>query len=125
MKVPSIDKKVQRLGAGACLRANLSGYGYRFGHQLTTIIDTPPPNDHTTTSVRGRGGLTLNDSNCPPPDKAKMIDSTAYNATDCRDGVFGPRVWTEGCRGGFDFTRAFPWSGGGLKSGWLVHMLTG
>ena len=36
-----------------------------------------------------------------------MIDSTAYNATDCRDGAPGPRVWTEGCRGDFDFTRSF------------------
>ncbi|KAL4722768.1 hypothetical protein ACLX1H_010006 [Fusarium chlamydosporum] len=27
-----------------------------------------------------------------------------YNSTACGDGLFGPSVWTEGCRGGFDFT---------------------
>ncbi|KAJ4024229.1 hypothetical protein NW766_000461 [Fusarium irregulare] len=27
-----------------------------------------------------------------------------YNGTACGDGLFGPSVWTEGCRGGFDFT---------------------
>ncbi|KAF7550053.1 hypothetical protein G7Z17_g5969 [Cylindrodendrum hubeiense] len=31
----------------------------------------------------------------------------SYNSTQCRDGVFGPGVWTEGCRGGFDFTLTF------------------
>ncbi|KAH6893257.1 P-loop containing nucleoside triphosphate hydrolase protein [Thelonectria olida] len=31
----------------------------------------------------------------------------SYNSTECRDGLFGPSVWTEGCRGGFDFTLAF------------------
>ncbi|RFN49501.1 canalicular multispecific organic anion transporter 2 [Fusarium flagelliforme] len=30
-----------------------------------------------------------------------------YNATACGDGLFGPSVWTEGCRGGFDFTLSF------------------
>jgi hypothetical protein len=27
-----------------------------------------------------------------------------YNSTACGDSLFGPSVWTEGCRGGFDFT---------------------
>lgn len=31
----------------------------------------------------------------------------SYNSTQCRDGFFGPSVWTEGCRGGFDFTLTF------------------
>ncbi|KAK2593714.1 hypothetical protein QQS21_008579 [Conoideocrella luteorostrata] len=30
-----------------------------------------------------------------------------YNATACGDGVFGPGVWTSGCRGGFDFSLTF------------------
>ncbi|KAF5660407.1 major facilitator family transporter-associated [Fusarium heterosporum] len=30
-----------------------------------------------------------------------------YNSTACGDGLFGPSVWTEGCRGGFDFTLSF------------------
>ncbi|KAG8669721.1 hypothetical protein FPOAC2_09062 [Fusarium poae] len=30
-----------------------------------------------------------------------------YNSTACGDGLFGPNVWTEGCRGGFDFTLSF------------------
>ncbi|RGP79933.1 canalicular multispecific organic anion transporter 2 [Fusarium longipes] len=30
-----------------------------------------------------------------------------YNSTGCGDGLFGPSVWTEGCRGGFDFTLSF------------------
>ncbi|KAJ6445281.1 ABC multidrug transporter [Purpureocillium lavendulum] len=29
------------------------------------------------------------------------------NASDCRDGLFGPKVWTDECRGGFDFTITF------------------
>jgi hypothetical protein len=28
----------------------------------------------------------------------------SYNSTACGDGLFGPSVWAEGCRGGFDFT---------------------
>lgn len=35
-----------------------------------------------------------------------MIHHRAYNATACGDGFLGPGVWAEGCRGGFDFTRA-------------------
>ncbi|KAK7403629.1 hypothetical protein QQX98_010594 [Neonectria punicea] len=31
----------------------------------------------------------------------------SYNSTQCRDGFLGPSVWTEGCRGGFDFTLTF------------------
>ncbi|KPM44027.1 ABC transporter C family member 12 [Neonectria ditissima] len=31
----------------------------------------------------------------------------SYNSTLCRDGFLGPSVWTEGCRGGFDFTLTF------------------
>ncbi|KAI5461452.1 P-loop containing nucleoside triphosphate hydrolase protein [Mariannaea sp. PMI_226] len=31
----------------------------------------------------------------------------SYNSTACRDGFFGPSVWTTGCRGGFDFTLTF------------------
>ncbi|RKL04169.1 ABC transporter C family member 10 [Fusarium oxysporum] len=30
-----------------------------------------------------------------------------YNSTACGDSLFGPSVWTEGCRGGFDFTLSF------------------
>ncbi|KAI7765995.1 hypothetical protein LZL87_001108 [Fusarium oxysporum] len=30
-----------------------------------------------------------------------------YNSTACGDSLFGPSVWTEGCRGGFDFTLYF------------------
>ncbi|GKT98958.1 unnamed protein product [Fusarium langsethiae] len=30
-----------------------------------------------------------------------------YNSTSCGDDLFGPSVWTEGCRGGFDFTLSF------------------
>ncbi|KAL7925556.1 multidrug resistance-related protein [Trichoderma austrokoningii] len=37
----------------------------------------------------------------------KMIHGRAYNATACGDGFFGPGVWAEGCRGGFDFTLSF------------------
>ncbi|KAL7945596.1 P-loop containing nucleoside triphosphate hydrolase protein [Trichoderma barbatum] len=36
-----------------------------------------------------------------------MIRHRSYNATVCGDGFFGPAVWTEGCRGGFDFTLSF------------------
>ncbi|RSL69474.1 hypothetical protein CEP54_002250 [Fusarium duplospermum] len=31
----------------------------------------------------------------------------SYNSTACQDGFLGPSVWTEGCRGGFDFTLSF------------------
>ncbi|KAF5007801.1 hypothetical protein FDECE_5884 [Fusarium decemcellulare] len=31
----------------------------------------------------------------------------SYNSTACGDGLFGPSVWTDGCRGGFDFTLSF------------------
>ncbi|EEU44794.1 uncharacterized protein NECHADRAFT_96302 [Fusarium vanettenii 77-13-4] len=31
----------------------------------------------------------------------------SYNSTACQDGFLGPSVWTEGCRGGFDFTLLF------------------
>ncbi|KAF4981000.1 hypothetical protein FZEAL_3115 [Fusarium zealandicum] len=31
----------------------------------------------------------------------------SYNSTACGDGLFGPSVWSEGCRGGFDFTLSF------------------
>ncbi|KAF7558681.1 hypothetical protein G7046_g5481 [Stylonectria norvegica] len=31
----------------------------------------------------------------------------SYNSTACGDSLFGPSVWDEGCRGGFDFTLAF------------------
>ncbi|CAM1508146.1 Fc.00g049940.m01.CDS01 [Cosmosporella sp. VM-42] len=31
----------------------------------------------------------------------------SYNSTECGDGLFGPSVWAEGCRGGFDFTLSF------------------
>ncbi|UNI18710.1 hypothetical protein JDV02_004963 [Purpureocillium takamizusanense] len=31
----------------------------------------------------------------------------ARNDTDCGDGAFGPGVWSQGCRGGFDFTLTF------------------
>ncbi|RBA08624.1 hypothetical protein FPRO05_06904 [Fusarium proliferatum] len=30
-----------------------------------------------------------------------------YNSTACGDSLFGPSVWTKGCRGGFDFTLSF------------------
>ncbi|PHH66889.1 hypothetical protein CDD81_5241 [Ophiocordyceps australis] len=30
-----------------------------------------------------------------------------FNATSCGDGFFGPGVWAEACRGGFDFTLTF------------------
>ncbi|KAF4334279.1 multidrug resistance-associated [Fusarium beomiforme] len=30
-----------------------------------------------------------------------------YNSTACGDSLFGPSVWAEGCRGGFDFTLSF------------------
>ncbi|OAQ77246.1 ABC multidrug transporter [Purpureocillium lilacinum] len=31
----------------------------------------------------------------------------ARNDTECGDGAFGPGVWSQGCRGGFDFTLSF------------------
>ncbi|PTB69610.1 P-loop containing nucleoside triphosphate hydrolase protein [Trichoderma citrinoviride] len=36
-----------------------------------------------------------------------MIRHRSYNATACGDGFFGPAVWADGCRGGFDFTLSF------------------
>ncbi|KAL7790898.1 P-loop containing nucleoside triphosphate hydrolase protein [Trichoderma ceciliae] len=36
-----------------------------------------------------------------------MIRHRSYNATACGDGFFGPGVWADGCRGGFDFTLSF------------------
>ncbi|KAM0216210.1 hypothetical protein ACHAQI_002626 [Fusarium lateritium] len=36
-----------------------------------------------------------------------MDNYNNYNSTACGDGLFGPSVWTEGCRGGFDFTLSF------------------
>ncbi|EHK26141.1 uncharacterized protein TRIVIDRAFT_36031 [Trichoderma virens Gv29-8] len=36
-----------------------------------------------------------------------MIRHRSYNATACGDGLFGPAVWPDGCRGGFDFTLSF------------------
>ncbi|KAF4450880.1 hypothetical protein F53441_6057 [Fusarium austroafricanum] len=30
-----------------------------------------------------------------------------YNSTACGDSLFGPSIWAEGCRGGFDFTLSF------------------
>ncbi|TFB04442.1 Multidrug resistance-associated protein 1 [Trichoderma ghanense] len=36
-----------------------------------------------------------------------MIRRRSYNATACGDGFFGPAVWADGCRGGFDFTLSF------------------
>ncbi|KAL6875382.1 P-loop containing nucleoside triphosphate hydrolase protein [Trichoderma longibrachiatum] len=36
-----------------------------------------------------------------------MLRHRSYNATACGDGFFGPAVWADGCRGGFDFTLSF------------------
>ncbi|KAI9149384.1 ABC transporter C family member [Paramyrothecium foliicola] len=36
-----------------------------------------------------------------------MANYNAYNATECRDGFFGPSIVNQGCRGGFDFTLTF------------------
>ncbi|KAL6878945.1 P-loop containing nucleoside triphosphate hydrolase protein [Trichoderma novae-zelandiae] len=36
-----------------------------------------------------------------------MMRHRSYNATACGDGFFGPAVWADGCRGGFDFTLSF------------------
>ncbi|RFU76786.1 multidrug resistance-related [Trichoderma arundinaceum] len=36
-----------------------------------------------------------------------MMRHRSYNATACGDGFFGPGVWGDGCRGGFDFTLSF------------------
>ncbi|KAK5993610.1 ABC multidrug transporter B [Cladobotryum mycophilum] len=33
--------------------------------------------------------------------------NSSYTGEGCGDGFFGPGVWSEGCRGGFDFTLAF------------------
>ncbi|KAH7152137.1 P-loop containing nucleoside triphosphate hydrolase protein [Dactylonectria estremocensis] len=49
----------------------------------------------------------------------------SYNSTECRDGVFGPSVWVEGCRGGFDFTLAFEESILSITPAAVFLLLTG
>ncbi|KAM5342367.1 hypothetical protein ACJ41O_013333 [Fusarium nematophilum] len=48
-----------------------------------------------------------------------------YNSTACGDGLFGPSVWTEGCRGGFDFTLSFQESILSITPAALFLLLTG